>query len=245
MLAACQHNRTGLFTVSGKVLHAPGNKLLLEELPFGGKNPIVVDSIAIRKDSSFELKSIAKEEGLYQLVIQDGPAILLINDASNVQVTLDIDNYKAYTTKGSEASTQLHEFLDTYSKEYQNLLTDIKQNDSIQVAKTTDSIRTVIAQQKDNQLQKINELVSNTVTNSNSAALDYYLLGKSFATMQPAGIKKLSDEAATRFTNHSGIAYMKEIVDGVFTRYQKQKQEKALLLQNKADSIAKKDSAGK
>ena len=46
-LFACQQKKYGAFIISGKIENAPSNKILLEALPFGAQQPVVVDSTTL------------------------------------------------------------------------------------------------------------------------------------------------------------------------------------------------------
>jgi len=52
---------------------------------------------------------------VYQVVVENGPAMLLVNDADKIDVDIDLsrtDNY--YTISGSDGSRQLQEFISAY-----------------------------------------------------------------------------------------------------------------------------------
>jgi hypothetical protein len=102
--ASCQDKKFGTFTVNGKIEHAPGQKITLEELPYGGQQPVIIDSGSLKPNGKFELRGMGKEEGLYRLVIENGPDVLLVNDGKSITVNLDINNYRAYKVEGSPAS---------------------------------------------------------------------------------------------------------------------------------------------
>ncbi|MDE3124485.1 MAG: DUF4369 domain-containing protein, partial [Bacteroidota bacterium] len=138
-LFACQQKKYGAFIVSGKIEHAPSNKILLEALPFGAQQPVVVDSTTLASNGNFELRGTASTEGLYLLSIDNGPQVLFINDSKDIKVEMDAHNYKAYTTKGSSASTALHQFLEEYSNKFGPLADAYLQADSLQNTPHADS----------------------------------------------------------------------------------------------------------
>ena len=83
-MAACQEKKYGAFTVSGKISNAPAKKVFLQELPFGGQQPIILDSTSLASNGNFILRAMGKEEGLYRLVVEGGPDVLLVNDNKNI-----------------------------------------------------------------------------------------------------------------------------------------------------------------
>ena len=56
MIGSCKEKSNGVFTVAGTIKNAPSNKVYLKELPFGGANPIVVDSATLQ-NGKFELNT--------------------------------------------------------------------------------------------------------------------------------------------------------------------------------------------
>src|SRR5690349_3177361 len=62
--------------------------LLLYEMPFGGdQQPVQIDSIVVNKTSpSFTLKGRATGTGIYDVVVDKGPMIPLVNDVSEIAV---------------------------------------------------------------------------------------------------------------------------------------------------------------
>jgi peroxiredoxin len=212
-IISCQEKRYGAFIVSGKVEHAHSDKILLEELPFGGEQPVVLDSTTLKANGNFELRALGKEEGLYLVSVQNGPEILIVNDSKDIKVRLDVNNYKAYTTEGSDASTSLHQFLEEYSNRFAKVADAVMAVDSLQKSKVSDSLLTVTSLQKDLQLKELNEYITQFIKSSPSPAVRYYALGKAFRTMQPEEIKALADASAEEFKDHTGLAKMKNIID--------------------------------
>ena len=131
-LSACQQKKYGEFTVTGKIKNAVSTKVFLEELPFGGENPIVLDSGAIEKNGNFSLKGIAQEEGLYRLVVENGPDVLIVNDNDIVEVVLDVNKFIEYKITGSKASESLHTLFENYKKQDADLYSIFNKIDTLQ-----------------------------------------------------------------------------------------------------------------
>jgi peroxiredoxin len=212
-LIACKEKRYGAFVVAGRIEHSPSQKVYLEELPFGGEQPVVLDSTTLKPNGNFELRALGKEEGLYMVAIEKGPEVLIINDNKSIKLRLDIQNYKSYTTEGSVATAALHEFLENYSKQFASFVENYMKADSLEKIKASDSIVTVINLQKDEQLKKLNSLITSTASNSPSPALRFFVIGKAFKTMPPEDIKKLTDASCEKFKDHAGLQKMKGIID--------------------------------
>jgi len=240
VFTSCRENRFGAFIISGKIEHSPNDKIFLEELPFGGDQPVVLDSTTLKANGNFELRALGKEEGLYLISIQNGPEVLFVNDNKSIKLRLDISNYKAYTTEGSPASTSLHQFLEEYSNQYGKVANTIMRFDSLQTAKAGDSAMTVITLLKDFELKKLNNYLTQFIKSSPSPAVRYYVLGKAFKTMQPEEIKALADASAEEFKDHSGLAKMKSIID-----MQISSDPKLSFLNKQAPAISLPDTSGK
>ncbi len=238
LISACGNKRK-VFEVSGKITNSVSRKVCLQYLVWGAERPIVVDSNSLQKDGSFILSTAyGKEESLYELVIQDAPSVLLINDNEKVFLNLDLNNYKNYITNGSDASASLHMFLNSYSTEYPKLVGLIQQFDTIQNKPISDSIKTVVRLEKENQLQKVNGIITTAFKNTTSPALQYYLTAKAFATLPLPQIQQLNTVAINQHPNHSGLAFLKSVIIKQMTiANEKQKVIELADLKRKKDSI--------
>ena len=83
-IISCKEKKYGAFIVSGRIEHAPSPKIYLEELPYGGEQPVILDSATLQSNGNFELRALGKEEGLYMIAIENGPEVLIINDYNNI-----------------------------------------------------------------------------------------------------------------------------------------------------------------
>lgn len=212
-LASCREKSHGAFTVSGEISNAPEQKIFLQEIPFGGENPIIVDSASLQKDSKFTLRSMAKEEGLYRLVLEKGGEILLVNDGKSIRVRVDLNNFKDYTVQGSDASEDIHELFNTYLKYAERINKTGQLLDTIAAKAGNDSLVTVLRGQREKQLELLKDEVRKFINNSNSPAAIYFALGSFAPQMFPAEeVKKMADNAAGRFTQHSGLAKLKSLM---------------------------------
>ncbi|MDE3142846.1 MAG: AhpC/TSA family protein [Bacteroidota bacterium] len=239
-MASCKEKKFGAFVVAGKIENTKAEKIYLEELPFGGENPVVLDSATLGKAGTFELRALGKEEGLYLISAQNGPQVLIINDNKSIKLRLDANNFKAYTTEGSAASTSLHQFLENYSNEFRKAADAFMMADSLGKTNANDSIKTVANLQRDLQLKNFNTFLTNSVNNSSSPALRYYIIGKAFKTMDLDEIKKLADASVEKFKEHTGLAKLKNLID-----MQISSDPKLALLNKPAPEISLADTSGK
>lgn len=246
VVTAC-NNKRKLFEVSGKITNSTAKKAYLQYLVWGAEKPIVVDSISLQKDSSFMLSTAyGNEESMYELVFDTTTSVLLINDNPKLLVSIDKQNFKQYTVNGSKASATLNDFLNNYSLAYPQLLAISQRLDTIALEKgITDSIKTVATLEKDRYLQKINNIITNAFKNTNSPALKYYLIAKAFSTLPLAQIQELATIASEQHNTHSGLAFIKSIVNkqaekekAVTIAIEKQQKDSIVTIQK--DSLTKK-----
>ena len=92
------------FSISGKISHAEGKVVYLEELLVSSSK--VIDSTKINKEGSFEFKGTTSIPTYYLLKLNENKFItLLIDSLEDVVVEADIANFERdYSIKGSEGS---------------------------------------------------------------------------------------------------------------------------------------------
>ena len=211
-LFSCQEKKFGAFTVSGKIDHAPAKKIFLQELPYGGEQPVILDSGTLASNGTFTLRAMGKEEALYRLVIENGPDVLLVNDGKSIKVGLDVNNYRAYIVEGSEASQSLHVLFEDYRKKDSALYATFKQIDTLQQQGADDSTLLLIRNKRDAQIKQMNGQITDFINQSNSPAARYYALGMASRTMNQEDVLKLVNASADKFKEHSGLAKIKALL---------------------------------
>lgn len=212
-IIACKPKEHGAFTVSGNIANATSDKVYLEEIPFAGQEPVVIDSTTL-KNGKFELRGMAKDEGLYALTLAQGPQILLVNDAKSIRVKMDVNNYKAYETEGSKASTSLHELFGSYEKQFEKVKQAFIMLDSLQGQKVSDSILTFHKLQRKNEMGKLNFILTNFIQKTESPAACLHALGMATRSMELDELRTLALNAATKFKEYEGMQKFKKILVG-------------------------------
>jgi peroxiredoxin len=212
-IVACKPKEHGAFTVTGVITNAPTDKVFLEEIPFAGQQPIVIDSTTL-KDGKFELRGMAKDEGIYAVSINQGPQILLVNDTKSLHVKMDVNNYKAYETPGSKASTALHDLFSNYDKQFDKVKQAFIQLDSLQAQNASDSIMTFHKLQRKNEMGKLNDIIINFINTTESPAACLHALGMATRSMSLDELKTLATTAATKFKDYEGMQKFKKLLTG-------------------------------
>lgn len=212
LLIGCAEKKYGGFTVSGKVSHAGSQKIYLQELPFAGAEPLILDSATLKENGKFELRATALEEGLYRLSLERGPEVLVINDEKSIRVSLDVNHPRAYEIESSEASKSLQTLFAKYSVADSSLMITFNNLEKAQQQKGNDSLIQVLTKNKDNELLAINSIINAFINNSNSPAAIYYAIGMATRTMPEEAVKQLVEKASVKFKEHSGIAKIKALM---------------------------------
>ncbi len=212
LLLACQQNGNNSFEVKGKITNAPNKKVLLMEIPFSSPQAVVLDSSTLAADGSFSLKANTTEEGIYRLVVNNGPEVILINDNKTIDIMMDAMDYTNYTVKGSPASTSLQNLFKTYRKDDSTLYTTYKLMDTLQKQTGMDSLMEEVKKLRTNQVNIMNDHIKQFIAESKSPAAVFYGIGLASRTLQPDELKPIADKAAERFKEHAGIARIKSLL---------------------------------
>jgi thiol-disulfide isomerase/thioredoxin len=107
VFSSCQ--KSNEFSISGKISHAEGDTIYLEELQVSTRKPVA--KVKIDKNGEFEFKGKTSIPTYYLLMLSDNNFItLLVDSVDNVFVEADIANFsKEYVVEGSLGSIQIKE----------------------------------------------------------------------------------------------------------------------------------------
>jgi peroxiredoxin len=210
--ASCREKKHGAFVVSGVIENAPGKKLILMETPYANEQPVVLDSTFLKDKGSFTLRGRANEEGIYRLVIENGPDVILINDNNEIKVNLDVNNYRNYTVKGSPASESLHQLFENYRYKDSIILSTFKKVDSIRAIPGQDSMVQAYQTRNDMEITGMNNMLKEFVENSSSPGAAFYALGIASQTIPRDELKLIVNASASKFPEHAGLARIKSLL---------------------------------
>jgi peroxiredoxin len=189
---------------------------LLEEIPFGGDlSPVILDSgMMVKNDGVIVLKGTGKEETIYQVAVENGPLLLLINDAENIKVDLDLskkDNY--YTITGSEASSKLKDFIRQYSEKSFVVNSTFNSLDSLKHLSASDSSIILATEKKNNALKELNNYLQKVINDSENPALSLFALGWSSRSFPQAEFEKSLNMVVKKFPDHKMLKTLKSTYD--------------------------------
>lgn len=212
----------GEFTVSVDYNHADqlipkeNRKMVLEEIPFGGDGvPLILDSATITDAKGLiKLKGKAKVEGIYQVAVEDGPVLLLVNDADDIKVNLDMskrDHY--YTVQGSGASKELQDFIQNYSDKSQEVNVLFIQLDSLKQIGGADSVVLAVTEKKNQLVSSLTNYMKEVAGSSQSPAVTLFALGLSSRIVPANDFAALLDGAVKKFPEHEMVKSLKKTYD--------------------------------
>ncbi len=209
---ACKEKKQGAFEVTGTIENALGKKIMLMELPFTNPEPVVLDSTMLDNKGNFTLKANADEEGIYRLVLDKGPDVILVNDSKTIHIKMDINDFANYEVTESPASKSLQDLFRSYRKDDSTMMARFKQLDTLQRQPGKDSLVVVAKMERDRELNAMNNHIAQFIEQSSSPAATYYAIGLASRTMDPEALKPLVDAASDKFKSHSGIARIKSLL---------------------------------
>ena len=195
---------------------AVGTHVYLEEIPYGGDmHPVILDSSALKnKEGHFDLKGNGKEEGIYQLVVEKGPVILIINDVQKITVEIDLskkDNY--YTVTGSAASEHLKNFINRYDEKASVINNVLAEIDSLKQTGGSDSLLIAATNRKNQAIVSLNEYLAAFIDKADSPAESIFALGMGSRSFQSDEFGKLLNTVVKRFPDHKSLAQLKTSYD--------------------------------
>jgi len=209
ILTGCKDkNQDARFSVSGTIKNAANKQLLLQEIPYGGKPIVTLDSITLDSDGKYNFEFIAKQEGIYRLSSGDELDISFINDEEQIQINADATDFASYTVKGSPHSTAMIEYMKAYKSKDSSLFATLYALDNLQQTNGKDSTIFYLQQQKDKKIKALNDHVENTINSSNSPALIYFALGMALRSMEINKVLAMAKGVAEKTKAESLIEFV-------------------------------------
>ena len=242
ILTGCKDkNQDARYSVSGTIKNAANKQLLLQEIPYGGKPIVTLDSITLDSDGKYNFEFIAKQEGIYRLSSGDELDISFINDEEQIQINADATDFASYTVKGSPHSTAMIEYMKAYKSKDSSLFATLYALDNLQKSNGKDSTIFYLQQQKDKKIKALNDHVENTINSSNSPALIYFALGMALRSMEINKVLAMAKGVAEKTKAESLI----EFVTTLSGQVQASSPATAITVGAMAPEIALQDPTGK
>jgi len=207
---ACQPgNDPATFEVSGTFTNTTSKQIFLAELPFGSSKRTILDTTAIDAKGNFKLKAISKGEGMYQLFIENGPGIMLINDAAKLEVHADAKNLQAYTTPGSKVNEDMKKMFSSFIKSDSIFRIQKQMADSLQKSKAKDSILFATTAAANQSLASLKRILTDFITSQPNGTAVYFATGMAQKFNNETEWNTLLQIALKRFPNHPGLQVLR------------------------------------
>lgn len=198
-------------------------KILLYEVPFSNDaSPIQVDSDFVKKDGSFALEAQATRQGIYDVAIDKGPMIPVINDGA---VKLDInlvEKDRFYSVEGSKASKELADFIFSYSERSIETGNAFKTLDSLKMTGSNDSAIISATDDKNNSLLALNSYVKNYVAKIDNPLVAAFSLGMASRTFAREEYDSVLNKTIARFPTDGNLQFLKNQLKGPNVQQQPQ-----------------------
>lgn len=224
-ISACSQKDKGTLEVTGNVanldkvaaLYPNAVKngmvtLLLYEVPFGGDiPPVQLDSVTVSADKrSYTLKGPAKNIGMYNIVVLDGPMIPIVNDVPGITVDIDMANERFYTVAGSVASRELQDFIFTYDVKSISAEQTMNQLDSLKRIGAPDSTLLNLTNRKNTAIKELNEYMKRMMADASQPVVAAFVLGRSAKTLPQPEFETALNSLTQKYVSDSNLAEMKK-----------------------------------
>ena len=93
------------FNIAGVIKNAANQKIMLQEIPFGSKPIVTLDSVTLDEKGNYSFDFIAKEQGIYRIANEKDMEIIFINDEKDIQINAKTINLTTYFTSGTTIYT--------------------------------------------------------------------------------------------------------------------------------------------
>ena len=201
-------------------------KILLYEVPFSNDaSPIQVDSDFVKKDGKFHLEAQATKQGIYDVAIDKGPMIPVINDAP-VELEINLaDKDRFYSVKGSQASKDLANFIFGYSEKSIETGNAFKTLDSLKMTSSDDSAIITATENKNNSLVALNSYVKNYVMKFDNPLVAAFSLGMASRTFAREEYDSILNKAIAKFPTDGNLQFLKNQLKGAEIQPQQQSEQ--------------------
>lgn len=189
--------------------------LFLYEVPFGGDlPPVQLDSVVISADKrTYALKGPAKNTGMFNIVIDNGPMLPLVNDMTHIEVNMDFSNSRFYTVKGSEASSRLQQFLFTYDVKSALIDQSMSQLDSLKRTGTTDTLMLAATNRKNAAIADLNNYMKQFLEEAEQPVVAAFVLGRSAKTLPQEDFENELNRLTKKFAEDQNLSELKKRYD--------------------------------
>ena len=185
--------------------------LLLYEIPFGGDQPVQLDSQTIPvSQTSFTLKGKTIGNAMFDIAVKDGPMIPLIDEGEDLQVEINFANKERfYKVNGSSASQALRDFIFDYSDRTQPINNALNVLDSLKKFGGNDSVVLVATNKKNAAIEDLNTYLKNYIQKINNPSLATFVLGRAAQSLSQSDFEAEMNKLVQKFPSDPTITDLK------------------------------------
>ncbi|MGZ5247345.1 MAG: TlpA family protein disulfide reductase [Flavitalea sp.] len=191
-------------------------KLFLFEVPFGQDgNPVTLDSAIVSvKQPNFELEGLTRGQGLYDIMIENGPIIPMVNDVNLINVDIDLMNRENfYTISGSKGSEQIRDFIFAYSSRSSQASMALNRLDSLKLINASDSIQLAATNSKNQEVNNLNKYVINFLSATDNSTVAAFVLGTASSTLPQSEFEVILNKTAQKYPEDKNLLALKQQFD--------------------------------
>ena len=245
LLSCNAKNNEGRYSIAGTIQNSENKKLVLQEVPFDGKEIITLDSVTLKKDGKYNFNFISKTEGLYILAIENDTlhnfSIVFVNDEKNIQINADPGKMETYTIKGSNTSASLLTFLKEYKSKDIGIFETMNKLAELQNSNGAGAAIDTLQKERNNKIADLNTFTQNAINNASNASMIYYLLGLSMRSMETSQVLALAKAAAEKTKSEALVNFATSLGNQIQTNVK----PGAIAIGQPAPEIALSDPKGK
>lgn len=221
-------------------------KLMLFEVPFGSESqPVQLDSTYVsRKNGKFTMSAQTSKQSLYDVVIENGPMIPLVNDESNINLTIDLINKdRYYTVSGSPASEKLRDFIFGYSERSVPAGNSFKTLDSLKATGANDSAVLAATDAKNKSVETLNNYLMQTINKADNPLVAAFTLGMASRTFSHTEYDSTLTRVIAKYPTDPNLQYLKKQLSGA--QQQQAQTEQSSWVGKPAPEMTMPDTEGK
>jgi peroxiredoxin len=225
LAASCQSKKKGTFTVTGTFKNAnvlsaeagPISKVYLMQVSYGqDQPPVILDSAKLPvSNGSFTVSGVTKSQEIFELVFGNNAlAVPLINDASEARVNVDLakkDDF--YEVSGSDASSQLRDFIKAFGKKDYEVEKVMRTADSLRQTKAADSLQSQAMSQANGALQDLNVFLKQFINTCTNPTLSALALSFSSRSLPPAEFQASLIDQLKKYPDNPTLQGLKQDYD--------------------------------
>lgn len=192
-------------------------KILLFEVPFGSEaQPIQLDSVYVsKKNPKFKLAAQTTKQSLYDVMIENGPMMPVVNDNDLVKLDIDLMNReKYYTASGSPATELLCNFIFGYSEKSIPAGNAFKTLDSLKATGSNDTLIIAATEEKNNTVEALNNYLRQTINKTDNPLVAAFTLGMASRTFSHTEYDSALNKLIAKHPTDPNLQYLKNQLKG-------------------------------